>query len=276
MTQNNNDRIDTDTITATLPREESVASEEAAVPPEKQIMIAGHSVRRSDLFKLIGLVAFLAIVAIVILAIWPLIGGVFEEGGVERLVQQVRDAGPWGVGILLGMQFLQVIVAFIPGEVVQVAAGMLYGPWLGALLIIVGCYFSMWIIFELVHRLGRPFVEDMVSPEWLAKFDRFEESGKLDGIVFILFLIPGMPKDVFSYLVPLTGMPRQRYLIMANIARIPGILASTYAASGLVDGKLGSSIAIFVALGIVALLAIIFRDKLLGLLHRGKGSADGD
>ncbi len=227
-------------------------------------------IKRADAIKLAGLLACLGIMFVIVALLWPYLGRLFEPGGVDQLVEQVKNAGPLGVLVLLGMQFLQVIVAFIPGEVVQVAAGMIYGPWFGALILLVGCYFSMWIIFELVHRLGRPFVQDMVSADWLEKFDRFEESGKLDGIVFILFLIPGLPKDTFSYLVPLTSMPRQRYLVLANIARIPGILASTFAASGLVAGDVASSVAIFAVLGLIAVLAIVFREKLLGLLHRGE------
>ena len=80
----------------------------------------------------------------------------------------------------------------------------------------------------IVHRLGAPFVRDMVSKEHLEKFYEFEKSGKLNVVVFILFLIPAMPKDVFTYLVPLTNMRMRTFLILATIGRIPGVLVSTY------------------------------------------------
>ena len=89
----------------------------------------------------------------------------------------------------------------------QLAAGMMYGPWLGAALILVGCVISSAFIFELVHRLGAPFVQSTVPVKYMDKFREFEKTGKLNSIVFILFLIPGMPKDVFTYIVPLTDMP---------------------------------------------------------------------
>ena len=176
--------------------------------------------RKSNLFKFVGLLAFIAIVVIIVVAAWPYIADVFSEGGVERLVERVQNAGPFGVLILLGMQFLQVVVAFIPGEVVQIAAGLMYGPWLGSLIILVGCVISSSVIYLMVHKLGAPFVQGMVSTEHLDKFRQFEKSGKLDIVVFVLFLIPGMPKDVFTYLVPLTDMPYKRFIVLTPIGRI--------------------------------------------------------
>ena len=86
------------------------------------------------------------------------------------------------------------------------AAGMMYGPWLGAAVVLLGCIISSAFVFAVVHRLGAPFVRDMVPTKYLDKFNAFEESGKLSIVVFILFLIPAMPKDTFTYLVPLTNM----------------------------------------------------------------------
>ena len=178
-----------------------------------------------------------------------MIGRLFTQGP-EALANEIRSAGPLGVLILLGIQFLQIILVLIPGEVVQLAAGMMYGPWLGALIIVVGCVVSSFVIYQLVHRLGQPFVEDMVSTKYLDKFREFEKSGRLNTIVFILFLIPGMPKDVFTYLVPLTDMPIKTYLLITTIARFPGIIMSTYAASGFMDGNIKQSIIILVVLAI--------------------------
>ena len=174
-----------------------------------------------DVFKFGGLIAFFALVCVIVVIAWPYITDLFTEGGPERMVERLQEAGPAGVFVLLGMQFLQIVVAVIPGEVVQLAAGLMYGPWLGALIILVGCVCSSALIYQLVHKLGAPFVQNMVSTEHLDKFRTFEESGKLDIIVFILFLIPGMPKDVFTYLVPLTDMELKRFVLLSNVARIP-------------------------------------------------------
>ncbi len=250
--------------------------------------VHGHKMTFADIFKFAGLIAFFVVMILLCALIWPYVHEIFEPGGLDRVINDVRQAGPVGflillaiqflqvvvafipgevvqvaagmiygpwvgaindvrqagpVGflILLAIQFLQVVVAFIPGEVVQVAAGMIYGPWVGALIVLVGCVVSSAFVFLLVHKLGAPFVQAMVSEKHMAKFRTFENSGKLNIIVFVLFLIPGMPKDVFTYLVPLTHMPLRTFLLLSNIARIPGILVSTYAASGLVEGDISSS-----------------------------------
>ncbi len=234
----------------------------------EEVSVHGHPMERGDIFKFVGLIAFFAIMALICVLLWPYMKELFEPGGIDRVMAEVRNAGPVGVLILLGLQFLQIVVAFIPGEVVQVAAGMLYGPWFGCAIIVLGCVISSAFIFVLVHKLGAPFVQNMVPTNQLEKFRKFEASGKLNIIVFILFLIPGLPKDVFTYLVPLTDMRMRTFLVLSNVARIPGIIISTYAADGLVDGRIGESVIIFVVAAIIALLGILFRDKIMAFLDK--------
>ena len=234
--------------------------------------VAGHTMEAGDIFKFAGLIAFFAIVAVIVFLAWPYIADVFTEGGPERMVERLKEAGPAGVFILLGMQFLQIIVAVIPGEVVQLAAGLMYGPWLGALIILVGCICSSALIYLLVHKLGAPFVQNMVSTEHLDKFRTFEKSGKLDIIVFILFLIPGMPKDVFTYIVPLTDMELKRFLVLSNVARIPGILASTYTAHGLSEGQIVGPLVVVAIVAVLAVVGFVFRDRIMSAFGKGERS----
>ena len=228
-----------------------------------------EKIDRSDIFKFAGLIAFLVLMAVIVVLAWPYIADVFTEGGVERLVERVQNAGWMGVLILLGMQFLQVVVAFIPGEVVQLAAGLMYGPLFGSLIILIGCVISSTVVYFLVHKLGAPFVQGMVSTKHLDKFRRFEESGKLDIIVFVLFLIPAMPKDVFTYIVPLTTMDYKRFIVLTTIGRIPGVVASTYMASGFASGEVVGPIVVLVVVAIIAVLVLVFRDKIMDMLGKG-------
>jgi uncharacterized membrane protein YdjX (TVP38/TMEM64 family) len=232
--------------------------------------IFGMQVPRSVVFRGVGLVVFLVIMAVATALLWPLIASVFSEEGRANLVGQIRHAGPMGVLMLLGLEFIQIIVAFIPGEVVQMVAGMLYGPWLGAAIVLGGCVLATWAIYELVHRLGQPFVEEVVSTEHLERFREFEANGKLEAMVFILFLIPGLPKDVFTYLVPLTSMSRGQYLLLTTIARSPGVLMSTFAASGLARGNYVQSVIVFAIVAILAIVGIYHKDRLLGHFGRTK------
>ena len=236
--------------------------------------VRGREMTRGDIFRFGGLIAFLALMVVIMVLLWPYIHEVFEPGGLSRVIDDVRNAGPLGFLILLAMQFMQIVVAFIPGEVVQMAAGMMYGPWLGAAVILLGSIISSAFVFAVVHRLGAPFVQDMVPTKYLDKFRAFEESGKLSIVVFILFLIPAMPKDTFTYLVPLTNMRMRDFLVLSNVGRIPGIVISTYAANGLVDGNITQSLIIFAVVAVIAIVAIVFRDKIMNLFHHDKGEND--
>lgn len=228
--------------------------------------VHGHQMDTANIFKLCGLIAFFVLMGVIVWLIWPYIGMLFEPDGLEKALTEVRDNGVVGVLMLLGLQFLQIVVAFIPGEAVQVAAGALYGPWLGALVVLVGCVFSSAFVFLLVRKLGAPFVNAMVPAKYIDKLSAFEQSSKFDTIVFILFLIPGMPKDVFTYIVPLTKMPLGKFLLITNVGRIPGVILSTYAASGLVNGQIVESIVIFAIAAAVAILAIVFSEKIMNRL----------
>lgn len=227
-----------------------------------------RKIEKADVFKFVGLIVFFAIMVLIVVLLWPYFHDLFEPGGIDRIINDVRAAGPVGFLILLGLQFLQIVVAFIPGEVVQIAAGLLYGPWIGALVILVGCVISSAFIFALVHKLGAPFVQSMVPTHYLNKFRKFELTGKLNIVVFILFLIPGLPKDVFTYLVPLTDMRMRTFLLLANVGRIPGIVVSTYAADGLADGRLVESVIIFAVAAVIAVLGIVFRERIMKLLEK--------
>ncbi|MEG0776877.1 MAG: TVP38/TMEM64 family protein [Raoultibacter sp.] len=233
-----------------------------------EVGVAGHVMEKADIFKFVGLLAFFLVAGLVCYLMWPMVADIFEPGGVDRVIADVRQAGPLGVLILFALQFLQIVVAFIPGEVTQVAAGVLYGPWWGALIILTGCILSSGFIFFVVNKLGAPFVKSMVSEKHLTKFRDFEKTGKLNIIVFILFLIPGLPKDTFTYLVPLTDMRLKTFLLLTTIGRIPGVLMSTYAASGFVQGRIWESVALFAIGTVLAILGIVFRDKIMAVFNK--------
>lgn len=239
---------------------------------EKTYTIFGRLTRQSDIFKLVGLLVFVIATAALVVYLWPTLRLAFEEGGVEMMTEQLRSQGAFGVFTLLLLQFLQIVVAFIPGEATQLLAGALYGPLWGTIIILIGCVLSSAFVYMLVHRLGAPFVQSMVSDKYLAKVREFERSGKLSVVVFILFLIPAMPKDVFTYLVPLTNMRMRNFLIITTVGRIPGVLITSFAANGLMEGHFVSSIVLLAVALVLLALGIIFRERIFAFF--GENSQD--
>lgn len=237
---------------------------------KKIVSLGKKTIAASDIVKLVGLLAFFVVAILAVWAAWPYIKEIFEPGGVDKLISQVHEAGAAGVLILFAFQLLQVIVAFIPGEVTAVAAGMMYGPWLGALLILVGGAVASAIVYYIVHFLGAPFVHDMVPKQFISKFREYERTGKFNIIVFILFLIPGLPKDAFTYIVGLSDMKCSTFLVLSTLARTPGVLVTTYAASGITDGDYVQAVIIFAVFAALAVLGLIFRDKIMAFVSSGK------
>ncbi len=193
----------------------------------------------------------------------PLIDMMSDPATQAQFEDWVNSLGILGVGIMLLIQIAQIVIAFIPGEFVQVMAGAMYGTWGGLALCLVGCVFASAIIFTLIRRLGRDFVVKVFGEEQLAKYDFLQDSSKLETLVFILFLIPGLPKDVLTYIVPLSPISLKNFLVLSTIGRIPGMVASTLIGSSVTDANWPLIIGIFAVVIAVALLGIWKKDALM-------------
>ena len=225
-------------------------------------------VSTADIIKLVGLLVFLALLVVVFFLVLPYFEYLTTEAGREELKTMIRDAGVAGVAICFGLQFLQIVVAVIPGEITQVVIGAIYGPLLGALLIVLSATFSSAFIFLVVRKLGAPFVHGMIGSKHNKVLDFIREDRKLNVLVFILFLIPGLPKDVFTYLFPLTPIRPANFLILANLARIPAIVASTYFGSSVMQGDYVQAIIVMIIAGGLGLAGIIFNKQIIAQIDK--------
>lgn len=221
-------------------------------------------------------VLFVAIIAI----IWgiaklcsPLIDMMSDPATQAQFEEWVNSLGILGVGVMLLIQIAQIVIAFIPGEFVQVMAGVMYGTWGGLALCLVGCVFASAIIFALIRRLGRDFVVKFFGEEQLQKYDFLQDSSKLETLVFILFLIPGLPKDLLTYIVPLTPISMRNFLLLSTIGRIPGMVASTLIGSSVSDANWPLIIGVFVVVIVIAGLGIWKKDALMDWAKKRGGVA---
>lgn len=127
----------------------------------------------------------------------------------------------------LGMNMLQVVIAIIPGEPFELAAGYAFGKVEGTLLCVLGATLGGVPIFWLVRKLGVKAVEIFFSKEKIESLKFLKSSPKRDILVFIFYLIPGTPKDLLNYFVGLTDMKFWKWLIISLVARFPSIITST-------------------------------------------------
>ncbi|MCL5268742.1 MAG: VTT domain-containing protein [Bacteroidetes bacterium] len=145
-----------------------------------------------------------------------------------RTARWVRSFGLWGAVIYMLLQVMQVVIAPIPGEMIQMAGGYIYGTFLGAIYTEIGIVAGVVIVFSFVRLTGYPAVRTFFSEEKLRRFDFLINNQKSEILLFLLFLIPGIPKDMLTYVAGLTPIKSSRFFLITSIARFPGILGSVY------------------------------------------------
>jgi uncharacterized membrane protein YdjX (TVP38/TMEM64 family) len=160
-----------------------------------------------------------------------------------------------------------VILAPIPGEATGVIGGYLYGPILGTLYSTIGLALGSWLAFCLAHIFGEPLVEKIVKPETLRKYDSFlEHKGRL--VIFILFLIPGFPKDALSYMLGLSHMRALTFIIISTAGRLLGTVSLTLMGSYARNKQYEGLAIILIGCCVMVIVAYLYRDRLLSKLKR--------
>lgn len=214
------------------------------------------------------LILLLAAALCIILAIYTKKHG--ADHLIEKLETFVDSLGIWGILIMFLIQTAQVILAFIPGEPIEIAAGALYGTFGGTALCLSGIALGSFVIFLLVKTLGKDFVTKVIGSEKYKKLKFLKDPEKRDILIFLLMFIPGTPKDVLTYFSPLSGISMQRFLLIAAVARIPSVISSTYVGDTLSEGKYLHSVIAFIIVGAVSIGGIIIYNKILERKNRKK------
>ncbi len=216
--------------------------------------------------QIISLVSVAAILLLIVFLTWFFMTNVSEIMDAESFKDFVLSFGTKGILVGFGVQVLQVFGAFIPGEVIEIGLGYAYGAILGTIICFGGLIAASAVIFSLVKKFGIRMVELFTSKEhfYEMKFIKkaVENPERLQKLVFLLYIIPGTPKDLFVYLFGLTPMSCREFLMISTLARIPSVVSST------VGGMLihnGNYLAAGILFAVTAVLSIVgmaaYRNK---------------
>lgn len=186
----------------------------------------------------------------------------------DEFKELLNSYGWKGILVFMGIQVLQVVVAAIPGEFVQIAGGYIYGTWMGTFYSLAGIVTGSVLVFFVARFLGYRLVKLVVSPEHLAKLNFMINSRKSETAMFILFLIPGMPKDILTYISGITPLKPLRFFSIIMLARFPALLASSYIGSNTQKGNYGIAIALSAAALILFTAGVLLKDKILKRIHK--------
>ena len=199
-----------------------------------------------------SLAVVLVLAALLTLFIWNWLASFSRDDFREY----IRSFGALGWLVLLGLQFLQVFIALIPGELLETAAGYAFGPWLGTLICYAGVGLASGLIFLLTRRFGIRLVEVFTTREKIQALRFINTAQKRNLLVFALYFIPGTPKDLLTYFVGLTDMKFRTFLTLSMIARIPSVISSTFGGHLLGEENYRGAIILYGITGLVSLLGL--------------------
>jgi uncharacterized membrane protein YdjX (TVP38/TMEM64 family) len=185
----------------------------------------------------------------------------------DKLSKFLQALGPYSPAVFVLFQVLQVVAAPFPGELTGVAGGYVYGQTMGFLLSTVGLTIGSWVAFELASILGRPFVERFVNQEVLHRFD-FLTTNTGATICFLLFLIPGFPKDYLSYLLGLSRMKLSTFLIVSGVGRIPGTYLLTVQGAKFRSQEYYALVVVAAICAVFVLVAYLYRNAIYRWIKR--------
>jgi len=188
-----------------------------------------------------------------------------------------RELDAWGIWaplVFIAIQALQVIIAPIPGEATGFLGGYIFGQWLGLGYSMIGLTFGSLVAFAVGRWLGTAFVQDQVSPEvWTRLGFVVETEGAI--LCFILYLIPGLPKDLLCYLFGLSPMPFWVFAVMSTAGRIPGTWLLSAQGAKSASGHY-VEVALLTAIVIAAVLPLyVYRHQLVARVSRPRRSRGG-
>lgn len=221
--------------------------------------------------RIIGLLSLAAVVAVFGVISYFMVYKFFSSGATAQGFEAfIEGYGWWGRFVALGIQILQVFVAIIPGEFVEMGLGLSFGFIEGTIICLAGVGLASALVFTLVKIWGVKLVELFVEKEKIESLRFINSEKKLNTLVFVLFLIPGTPKDLLTYFVPLTKMKLSEFLFISMFARIPSVVSSTIGGDFFGNGKYLEGALLFVATGAISLLGILIYRKILAKYHQRK------
>ena len=193
--------------------------------------------------------------------IWALIT---SQTARDEFVEWVRSHGVWGMLVFLALEVFQIVVAVVPGEPVQIMAGALYGPVGGLLLCLVGILIGSTLIYYFVRALGAKAVD----PAVLHKYRFLQDEKRARSALYLLFFLPGMPKDLLTYIGPFLPLKPREFLFICTLSRFPALLASTVAGDSLFEGNIVLPLVLGAVTGTLGLTCIRGEQRIVDWLHR--------
>ena len=213
--------------------------------------------------KKIVLILSLILTIVMIIFLWDIFKTLLTEEGRIAFQGKVNDMGIFGMLVIIGLTVSQVFLAILPGEPVELLAGMCYGTVGGLILIYIGVFISNCIIFFLVRKVGKASIYNLISKEKVEKIEKskFYSNKHAENILLLMFGIPGTPKDILVYFGALLPINAKKFIILSTLIRFPTIITSTIVGDSFAVGNTKFGIIVYVITFVVSVVGLLLYSK---------------
>ena len=192
---------------------------------------------------------------------------------VDKFRDYILSIGKLGPLAVILFQIFQSVVAPIPGEIVQVAGGYVYGVPLGTLYVTLGMLLGAIIAFFFARFMGGSFIESLLQKEKFQWMINIMDNRKFSIFLFVFFFVPGLPKDLLVYFAGLTPIKPLKFFAILLVGRFPWLLASVTIGANIYQKNYISTVVISVIALVSLILGLVYKDKLIIKLSKlGKGT----
>lgn len=216
--------------------------------------------KNKDLKKLKGIIIIILFLLITLVLGKCIINIVNQKESFKLLV---KDTGFFGYLFYVLICAIQVIFAFIPSEAIEITGGYVFGPFISALLCLIGIVIGSSTVIMLTQKYGKKFVNLFHSNKDLKEVKFLKDNKKVKPLIFLIFLIPGTPKDIVTYFVGFTNVSVKDYILLTSFARFPSIVISTLAGSYLYESEYNKALIFLIISILTGLIGLLIYQKII-------------
>lgn len=178
--------------------------------------------------------------------------------------------------VFVAIRAMQTVVKIIPAEPLEIGSGALYGTWGGMLLCLLGTEIGSFVIILLTKLFGRRLVNLFIPIEKIDSLKFLKDKKTVYRTLFVIYLIPGTPKDILTYAAGITDLDMKKFLLITSIARIPSILSSTWCGNQITGRNFDLAIIIFAVTALLSIICSFFYKKIIGGKGKNASNENGE
>ena len=222
-------------------------------------------ISKAKIIKLIALILIVSMLLIATIYMIPIMKEIKTPEGQAQFKEKITNSGITGVLTLFGLELAQVVLAILPGEPIEILAGICFGQIWGTIFLIVSVFIVTCLIYFLVKKFGRDFIYEFFPKEKVNKLENsklFKDEKKIELVMIILFLIPGTPKDLLVYIGALLPMKSSRFIAISTVLRFPSIISSTLLGDNILAGQWEVGIIAYAVTFLITFIVVFVVNKL--------------